>query len=104
MTHTETIDTAIQNAIDAVIAHIAANPNQTESQACYLAKAEGVMDEVLAPLRALPAGQCPYIAMSSERRHAAVHRAFVVAVETDRLVRTGWRGGSAVYSVAEVTA
>lgn len=94
------IDNAVQAGIDAVVAHIAANPNQTESQACYLARGVHVIMDRLQPLTGLPVGQRPYIVLSVDQRHDALRRAFFRAVDSGLLTRTGWRAGSPVYQVA----
>lgn len=94
------VTAAKKTTIDTIVAYIAANPGQTEAQACYLTKAVDVLDAALGPCRALPVGQRPYIALSSEVRSSAVRRLFAIAVEEGRLVCTGWRAGYPTYEVA----
>ena len=94
------IDAARATTSNAIIAHIRANPDQTESQVCYLAGAVNVLEGALSELATLPIEQRPYIVLSREVQHAAVRALFAIAIESGAIVRTGWSGGSPVYRVA----
>ena len=95
------IDAAQKVTTDAIVAHIAANPDQTESQVCYLVGAEGILNSGLTVLAARPVEQRPGLVLSVESRHNCVRGLFAVAVEEGVIVRSGWSGhGSAVYRVA----
>jgi len=77
------------------------NPDQTESQVCYLVGAEGILNSGLTVLAARPVEQRPGLVLSVESRHNCVRGLFAVAVEEGVIVRSGWSGhGSAVYRVA----
>ena len=95
------IEAARATTTEAIIAHIRANPDQTESQVCYLAGAVDVLENALSSLATLPIEQRPYIVLSREQRRDSVRRLFSLVVESGAIVRTGWSvGGSAVYRVA----
>lgn len=95
------IRTAIDAAIAATVAHVAAHPHVSMAQALYCARAADVLTGHLAPLHALPAEQVPHIVTSSACRTDALYSAFSKAVESGRLVQAGWRAGHAVYRCAQ---